>query len=63
MRQAGELGTVERDCLFQDSKQKLILSEEIRLERAKVFILGTVSGTEACCVSGGDFFSLESQEC
>lgn len=33
------------------------------LERAKVFILGAVSGMEACGVSGEGFFSLESQEC
>lgn len=64
MRQAGELGTVEGDCLFQGSKQKLILSGEIALLwRAKVFILGAVSGMEACGVSGEGFFSLESQEC
>lgn len=58
MRQARELGTVEGDYLFQDSKQKLILSGEIPLERAKVFILGAVSGTEACAVSLERDFSL-----
>lgn len=63
MRQARELGTVEGDCLFQDSKQKLILSREIPLGRAKVFILGAVCGTETCGVSGEGFFSLEGQEC
>lgn len=63
MRQAGELGTVEGDCLFQDNKQKPILSGEIPLERAKVFILGAVSGLEACGVSREGFFSQESQGC
>lgn len=53
MRQARELGTVEGDCLFQDSKQKLILSGEIPLGRVKLFILGAVSGTEACGVCRG----------
>lgn len=58
-----ELGTVEGEYLFQDSKQKLVLLGEIPLKRAKVFILGAVTGMEACGVSGEAFLSpLKSQK-
>lgn len=58
-----ELGTVEREYLFQDSKQKLVLLGEIPLKRAKVFTLGAVTGMEACGVSArGIFVSSEKPE-
>lgn len=52
-----ELGTAEGEYLFQDSKQKPVVSGEIPLKRAKVFILGAITGIEACGVSADGFLS------
>lgn len=46
-----ESRTIEGECLSQDSKQKLVLSGESPLKRAKVFIVGATTGMEACGVS------------